>query len=469
MHMKKILCLIAVVSLLFSCQDPEDEKPIVPEHEYKILSYTDNKTVSVTYSYPSIDENGNEITLSSALVAWKPTDQDSVDEIKSVIIGCHITITSNGDCPTSYLKSFVMGDAMLLFALPSQADIPELRRSIVIMPDYQGYGVSKDRIHPYLSEELTARQVTDAVKYGLQLYRDLENAQPFADDWKSICIGYSQGGAAALSTHKYIEQHEMDEELHFAGSFCASGPYDLTSTLRYYFEDDGQSFGVQTKHRRMTSPEPLVIPLLVKGMIDTDPDMKGYSVSDYLSKQFLDTGIMDWIQEKEMTTDQIRGAFYDMCEKGHTAKDGTCYSPEQMQVLFPSHIMKQSLAGKDYEVTADLTQMFTPESIEYLDLLLQTEPSTDNHDIISNLMTALSRNSLVSGWKVKHKIVFLHSKYDTTVPLSNYYEFINNHPEAETRFISYGKDEHQLTGTKFLLSLTGTTFLEDFTWLFAEK
>ena len=469
MHMKKILCLIAVVSLLFSCQDPEDEKPIVPEHEYKILSYTDNKTVSVTYSYPSIDENGNEITLSSALVAWKPTDQDSVDEIKSVIIGCHITITSNGDCPTSYLKSFVMGDAMLLFALPSQADIPELRRSIVIMPDYQGYGVSKDRIHPYLSEELTARQVTDAVKYGLQLYRDLENAQPFADDWKSICIGYSQGGAAALSTHKYIEQHEMDEELHFAGSFCASGPYDLTSTLRYYFEDDGRSFGVQTKHRRMTSPEPLVIPLLIKGMIDTDPGMKGYSVSDYLSKQFLDTGIMDWIQEKEKTTDQIRAEFYNMCEKGHTAKDGTCYTPEQMQALFPSHIKKQNIAGTDYEVTADLTQMFDPEALEYLDYYLQTEPSTENDDIISNLMSAFSRNSLVNGWEPKHKIVFLHSKYDTTVPLSNYYEFLNNHPEAKTRFIPFGKEEHQSTGIKFLLSLTGTTFLEDFTWLFAEK
>ena len=471
--MKKILCLIAVVSLLFSCQDPENEKDIVQEHEYKILSYTDNKTVSVTYSYPSIDENGNEITLSSALVAWKPTDQDSVDEIKSVIIGCHITITSNGDCPTSYLKSFVMGDAMLLFALPSQADIPELRRSIVIMPDYQGYGVSKDRIHPYLSEELTARQVTDAVKYGLQLYHDLENAQPFADDWKSICIGYSQGGAAALSTHKYIEQHEMDEELHFAGSFCASGPYDLTSTLRYYFEDDGQSFGVQTKHRRMTSPEPLVIPLLIKGMIDTDPDMKGYSVSDYLSKQFLDTGIMDWIQEKEKTTGQIRAEFYNICEKGHTAKDGTWYSPEQMQVLFPSHIMKQSLAGKDYEVTADLTQMFTPETLRYLDpMLSDDEGSPENVRLVQELMLALIENSparAFGGWEVRHKIVFLHSKYDTTVPLSNYYEFINNHPEAETRFIPYGKDEHQLTGTKFLLSLTGTTFLEDFTWLFAEK
>jgi hypothetical protein len=467
--MRKILPLIAIVSVMFSCQDPEDEEIIVQEPEYKILSYTDKKNISITYSYPSIDENGNEITLSSALVAWKPTEKDSVDEIKTVIIGCHITITADGDCPTSYLKSFVTSDAMLYFTLPTQADIPELRRSIVIMPDYEGFGVSKDRIHPYLSQELTARQVADAVKYGLQLYKDLDNGQPFADDWKSICIGYSQGGAVALGTQKYIELHEMDDDLHFAGSFCADGPYDLSTTLRYYFEDDGQSFGVQTKHRRKTTPEPLVIPLLIKGMIDTDPGMKGHSVSNYLSKQFLDTGIMDWISEKEMSTGQIRSALYDMCEKGHTAKDGTIYSPNQMQVLFPEHVKKQSLIGTDYEVTADLTQMFTPELLEYLDLMLQTEPSPENYDIINDLMRALSRNSLTEGWQVKHKIVFLHSKYDTTVPLSNYLTFMDYHPEAKTRFISFGKDEHQTTGVKALLSLAGTTFLEDFTWLFAEK
>lgn len=467
--MRKILPLIAIVSVMFSCQDPEDEKIIVQEPEYKILTYTDNKTVSITYSYPSIDENGNDITLSSALVAWKPTEKDSVNEIKSVIIGCHITITDDAGCPSSYLKSFVTGDAMLLFALPTQADITELRRSIVIMPDYQGYGVSRDRIHPYLSQELTARQVTDAVKYGLQLYEDLDNGQPFADDWKSICIGYSQGGAVALGTQKYIERHEMDDDLHFAGSFCAAGPYDLFSTLRYYIEDDGQSFGVQTKHRRMTTPEPLVMPLLIKGMIDTDPGMKGHSVSNYLSKQFLDTGIMDWISEKEMSTGQIRRALYDMCEKGHTAKDGTYYSPEQMQVLFPAHAKKQTVMGTDYEVTADLTQMLTPELLEYLDITSLTEPSAENYDIINDLMLAFSRNSLVNGWEVKHKIVFLHSKYDTTVPLSNYLEFIDHHPEAKTRFIPFGKDDHQTTGIKSSLSLVGTTFLEDFTWLFAEK
>lgn len=133
---------------MFSCQEPDDGQVMVQEPEYEILRFYDNKSITCTYSYPSIDENGNPVTLSSALVAWKPTDQDSVETIKSVVVGCHITITSNRGCPTSAIGSFQTGDAMIMASLPNQSAIPELRRSIVILPDYEGYGVSRDRVHP---------------------------------------------------------------------------------------------------------------------------------------------------------------------------------------------------------------------------------------------------------------------------------------------------------------------------------
>ena len=470
--MRNILPIIAIVSVLFSCQEPDLEPVIDQEPGYEILKLTDGSAITCTYSYPSVDENGNPITLSSVLVAWKPTDKDTATTIKSLVVGCHITITSNKECPSSAIGTMKSGDASIMAALPTQSAIPELRRSIVILPDYEGYGLTRDRIHPYLIQELTARQVVDAVKYGLQLYKDLDNAQPFADDWKSISFGYSQGGAVALATHKYIEQHNLDDELHFAGSFCADGPYDLNSTLRYYFEDDGQSFGITTKHRSRTTPEPLVIPLLIKGMIDADPDMKGHSIGEYLSKQFLDTGIMDWISGKEMTTLQIRKALYDMCDNGLTANDGTVYSADQMQALFPVRRKSQSIIRTNYEVTADLTHLFTPKALQYLDVTSQEEASPDNFEIIRDLGLALSRNSLANGWdewQVKHKIVFLHSEYDTTVPLCNYVSFLEHHPEAPIRFTPFGKDDHETTGTKLFLSLTGTTFLDDFTWLFAEK
>ena len=464
--MRKILPFIVIVSVMFSCLEPDIYPPVdIDEPEYQILKLSDSKSITCLYSYPSVDENGNPITLSSALVAWKPADDDSVETIKSVIVGCHITITSNKECPTSALGSFQSGDAVVMASLPTQADIPELRRSIMIMPDYQGYGISRDRIHPYLAQELTARQVTDALKYGLQLYKDLYNAQPFADDWKTICLGFSQGGAVALATHRFIEQHALDEIFHFAGSFCGDGPYDLIQTFNYYFEDDGQSYGVETQHKHGTTPEPLVLPLLVKGMIQAHPNLKGFSIGDFLTKQFIDTGIMDWIDSKEMTTDQIREKFYEIAENGHTASDGTYYSPQQMQELFPAHTKTKSLLGTYYHVTADLSHMFTPRILDYWN----DGAASSREGILRDLLTALQDNSLIQGWEVKNRIVFLHSKYDTTVPLSNYNVFTVNHPEAQIRFIPYGKDDHEATGTKFFLSLTGTTFLEDFTWLFAEK
>ncbi len=466
--MSKFLPFLIIVSVLFSCRNQDDPSLDVQEPEYGILSLEDSRTITCAYTYPSIDENGEPITLSSALVAWKPTQKDSIRTIKTVLVGCHITITSDAECPTSIITSSHIGDATMFASLPSQAAIPELRRSIVIMPDYQGYGVSRDRIHPYLAQELTARQITDAVKYGLQLYKDLENAQQFADDWKTVCLGFSQGGAVALATQKYLELNGMDEELHYAGSFCADGPYDLNATLRFYFEDDGQSYGVTTQHRRATIPEPLVIPLMIKGMIDTDPALKGQSVDYYLSKQFIDTGIMEWISQKKMTTAQIRKAHYDMCDKGLTTKDSTYYTAEQIQTLFPIRNKIQSILGTDYEISADLTKILTPELLRYLDPTLQ-DPSEEIDDRISNLIAALSRNSLIEGWEVKHKIVFLHSEYDTTVPLVNYLTFSEHHPEAEIRFIPYGTEDHDMTGIYFFLSLPGTTFLEDFTWLFAEK
>ena len=37
---------------------------------------------------------------------------------------------------------------------------------------------------------------------------------------------------------------------------------------------------------------PMVVPMIIKGMIDTHPDMKDHVLTEYFSQQFLDTGIM---------------------------------------------------------------------------------------------------------------------------------------------------------------------------------
>lgn len=50
------------------------------------------------YKYPSINADGEPILLSSQ--ACMP--DDDCDYVNNVIIGCHVTITSNKECPTNY-------------------------------------------------------------------------------------------------------------------------------------------------------------------------------------------------------------------------------------------------------------------------------------------------------------------------------------------------------------------------------
>ena len=111
--------------------------------------------------------------------------------------------------------------------LQNEDDKHFIARSILIASDYEGYGVTKDHSHPYLAQTVTARQVIDGVKYGLQLYKketDAQKALPFADNWRTFGFGYSQGGAVALAVQRYIEQNDLSNELHYQGTLAGDGP-----------------------------------------------------------------------------------------------------------------------------------------------------------------------------------------------------------------------------------------------------
>ena len=188
--------------------------------------------------------------------------------------------------------------------------------------------------HPYLSQELTARQMVDAVEYGLKLYQKHVNDKrtlPIKTDWRTYGFGFSQGGAVALAVQRYLEEQAMDEQLHYRGTICGDGPYDLVATLLYYINDDGNSYGQQTEHRKGMNTMPMVVPMIIKGMLDTHPDMKNHALTDYLSQQFLDTGIMDWLESKMYVINDIHEMWYEQLQEGLEA-NGRTYTPEQMAV-----------------------------------------------------------------------------------------------------------------------------------------
>ena len=350
------------------------------------------------FFYPSVNAQGEPITL-SALAAFPDEDPE---HINNVIIGCHITITSNKEAPSEYYNSgsWMTDTGMLMWHASSGTTIHksednQLYYNLVIMPDYEGYGITKDLPHPYLYQELTARQVVDGVRYGIALYKNSSviapYRNPFRTKWKSASVGYSQGGSVAMATHRFIEQNGLDEELHFAGSVCGDGPYDPIAHVRYYINNNGGLLNM-----------PVVLPLILKGMLDSNPYMREHKLEDYLVKDFLDTGIVQWLidkndPQKEKTTNDITAALKKLYEdnvgnaRNILTEDGTAYIQNLMVKQVYDYFSKESNFNA-----------------------LPTK-----RGVCEDLHMALESNNLTKGWWPNHPVKLWHYTKDTVVPYVN--------------------------------------------------
>ena len=400
-----------------------------------------------SYNYPSVDADGNKVTLSSLMAVPTRMVIGTPAAPNNLVIGCHVTITSNYESPTQYFHggSWMSDVGMQLWY--ARYDFIRQTCCLVILPDYEGYGVSKSRPHPYLYQELTARQVVDGVRYGLALYKANidtgEKFQAFEKGWKSVCVGYSQGGSVSLATHRFIEENGLSSELNFAGSVCGDGPYDPIEHLLYYVTDNGETYddGNSTAHEAMTVSMPIVMPLILKGMCDRNPFMRQHQVSDYLSEKFLRTGVIDFINaksksdtNKQYSTDDINDAFKNMRKNGLSY----IYTDENGQTQHGSYSASQMESMLDKEsggnVHGKLREMLTPAGVNYFQNLAAYKQDHEGEDIptpagrgvMEDLHRALASNSLVGGWTPTHRIGFYHSTYDTVVPYVNLLSFIRH-------------------------------------------
>lgn len=395
-----------------------------------------------SYTYPSVDADGNEVTLSSLMAVPTKMLIDNVDaKPNNLIIGCHVTITSNYECPTEYNKSGGVlswkTDVGMLIDY-TRYDAVRNPCCLVILPDYEGYGVSKNRAHPYLYQELTARQVVDGVRAGLALYNENKgffSFKDFEDDWKSVCVGYSQGGSVSLATHRFIEENGLSDELHFAGSVCGDGPYDPVAHLSYYINDDGETYdgSNRTQHEKATVSMPVVMPLILKGMCDSNPFMRQHQVKEYLSGKFLRTGIIDFLnaksndsKDRQYSTGDINNAFRNMRENGLKFT----YINEMgnpSEASFSAAEMQAMLYKDDGDnVHGRLNEIMSTAAYSYFSGLSSGTDVPSTRGVMQDLHRALASNVRVSGWTPQHRIAFYHSTYDTVVPYENLLSFIRS-------------------------------------------
>lgn len=364
----------------------------------------------VTITYKSKGANGSEKELSE-LIAY-PVGSDGktpTEKLKNLIIGCHSTITSNERRPTNY-KNLGFGTDVNMMTL-----IGSNETSLVVIPDYEGYGVTSKDPHPYCNRDVTAQQVIDGAKAAVAWYE--KNVDKMRTNWKSVAVGYSQGGAVAAGVLNYYNAKKM-KGLNLIGAVCGDGPYDPKATLNQYLKDD-----------RLYMP--VAAALMIKGMIDTNKQLKtlGCTYQDFVTDKFYDTGIFDWIKDKTFTVNEVQTKLLEYSAK-HGGESGftmmTKYNDE-FKAYIPQNIKEGDnnwdltvSKGKNY-CTAD--QCFKPGFIEYF------KNGKIKGDVpeakLKALEQALKENSLTYGtWKPSgtypHAFYFFHSTRDEVVPFCNY-------------------------------------------------
>ena len=223
-----------------------------------------NNLIHIAGIYNGHDIDGSVIKLSGKLLL--PAE----GPIKNLILVSHYTIGANFESPS---ETFPLEG---LLATKGYA---------VAIADYIGYGITADRIHPYMHTESTARSV---VEMGLAVkpYLKLIGRAPESDE--VILVGYSQGGSTTMAVMDMI-QDEYSSFFPLQMTYCGGGPYELAATF-----DVSMEIGV--------TGIPCAIPMIVQGV--NEGEQLGLDMADFFKPQLLE-GYKDWINSKNYTVKQI--------------------------------------------------------------------------------------------------------------------------------------------------------------------
>ena len=228
----------------------------------KMYRYTNKHYVTFPVAYWSTDPQGDSLLVSGRVYLPKQR------HLNGIMIACHYTITSNMEAPSNMLSM------ESIFAMKGYA---------VIMPDYVGYGLSRDKVHPYLHWRSAAQTAVDLLNCMPELLEYYGYSYPI----DVVVTGYSQGGAVALGVTRMLE--EVDSIWIVRKLYAGAGPYDPAGTYLYSMERN--EMGI-----------PAAIPLIVMGLSDA------YDLEFELEDFFLDpllSNYDEWVLSKEYTVGDI--------------------------------------------------------------------------------------------------------------------------------------------------------------------
>jgi pimeloyl-ACP methyl ester carboxylesterase len=147
--------------------------------------------------------NGKQINASGAIAIPVCPDRSP-----AIVSYQHGTMFANRDAPSESNSAGVF---------------PLFNEYIIFIPDYIGYGESKNILHPYFIYEPSTTPVIDMIKAGKKY---LDDNHILYDHDKLFLTGHSEGGYVTVAVQKEMEQNPV-EGLKVTASAPSAGPYDV--------------------------------------------------------------------------------------------------------------------------------------------------------------------------------------------------------------------------------------------------
>lgn len=164
-----------------------------------------------TFQYETTGLNNSKAHASCVLIVPKS------QKAQNILLYDHGTVSDKEGAPTRLgyhmqlpLSAFAQGDFY------------------IVIPDYLGIGDSSYVFHPFCHADSLASASYDAVTAATYVLDKLKLKYTS----NLFISGYSEGGMAALATHRYFEKNPM-QKLSLKASCPMSGPYDLSSLIPF--------------------------------------------------------------------------------------------------------------------------------------------------------------------------------------------------------------------------------------------
>lgn len=305
----------------------------------KLYQYTHKHFVSFPVAYWSQTPQGDSLLVSGRVYLPK------YRILNGIIVANHYTMTADEEVPSNRISM------EMVYLLKGYA---------VIMPDYVGYGLSRDELHPYLHWRSAAQTAVDL----LNCMPELLDYYGYSYPKDVVVTGYSQGGAVALGVARMIEEnYHQENDWSVRKLYAGAGPYDPAGT--YLFSMERNEMGI-----------PAAIPLIVMGLNDAY-DL-GFTLDEFFLEPLL-SNYEDWVGSKEYTVGQINQLMGSTIMSELMTEDALSLDNPQADMLYEV-LLWNSNVGYDLQAPAYFLHSLEDEVVPLLNSINLEEQMPDKEE-----------------------------------------------------------------------------------------